>query len=114
MVSLSLRFPQCGLLRFGSSSTGLYGLIALILGANSCHIIAMLHWISMFAAGVMVALSIFFVFRPHHPLSGIKPPHQTLAGSGCVAPPETNAMPPEYSCEKPYNLARKVLFRPRH
>ena len=111
---LSLRFPQCALLRFGSSSTGLFRLIALILGANSCHNIAMLHWISMFAAGAMVALSIFFVFRPHHPLNGIQPPHQTLAGTGCVAPPETNAMPPEYSCEKPYNLARKVLFRPRH
>jgi hypothetical protein len=111
---LSLRFPQCALLRFGSSSTGLCRLIALILGANSCHNIAMLHWISMFAAGAMVALSIFFVFRPHHPLNGIQPPHQTLAGTGCVAPPETNAMPPEYSCEKPYNLARKVLFRPRH
>jgi len=74
----------------------------------------MLHWISMFAAGAMVALSILFVFRPHHPLSGIQPPRQTLAGTGCVAPPETSAMPPEYSCEKPYNLARKVLFRPRH
>jgi hypothetical protein len=34
----------------------------------------MLHWISMFAAGAMAALSIFFVFRPHHPLSGIGQP----------------------------------------
>jgi hypothetical protein len=55
----------------------------------------------MFAAGAMVALSLFFVFRPHHPLSGMQPPHQTLSGPSCDAPPETGVMPPEYGCEKP-------------
>jgi hypothetical protein len=84
-------------------------------GANLCHNVAMLLYrIFMLVAGAMVALSIFFVFRPHRPLSGIQPPHHTLAGTGCVAPPETSAIPPKYSCEKPYNLPRKVLFRPRH
>jgi hypothetical protein len=69
-------------------------------GANLCHSIAMLlHRIFMLVAGAMVALSIFFVFRPHHSSSGIQPPHQ-LAATACEAPPETGAMPPEYSCEK--------------
>ncbi len=72
-----------------------------ILSPNSSHDIAMLHWISVFAAGAMVALSIFFVFRPHHPLSGIQPPRQALAATGCVDRPETSAIPAEYSCEKP-------------
>jgi hypothetical protein len=48
----------------------------------------------------MVALSIFFIFRPHHPLSGIQPPHQTLTGMGCVAPPESGLIPREYGCEE--------------
>jgi hypothetical protein len=54
----------------------------------------------MLVAGAMVAMSTFFVFRPHHPSIGIQPPHQ-LAATACEAPPETGAMPPEYSCEKP-------------
>jgi len=64
----------------------------------ACHVGS---WISMFAAGAIVALSIFFVFRPHHPLSGIQPPRQALAATGCVDRPETSAIPAEYSCEKP-------------
>ena len=55
----------------------------------------------MFAAGAMVALSMFFVFRPHQPLSGIQTPRQALAGTPCVAPPETGLVPREYSCEEP-------------
>jgi len=43
----------------------------------------------MLAAGAMVALSIFFVFRPQHPLNGIQTPRQALAGTSCVAAPET-------------------------
>jgi hypothetical protein len=51
-------------------------------------------------AGAMVALSMVFVFRLHHPSSGIQPQHR-LAATTCEAPSETDAMPPEYSCEKP-------------
>jgi hypothetical protein len=68
---------------------------------NSHHGIAMLHRICIFVAGAMVALSIFFVFRPHHPLGGIQPPQETLATTGCVDHPETSAIPAEYGCDKP-------------
>jgi hypothetical protein len=61
----------------------------------------MLHRICIFVAGVMIALSIFFVFRPHHPLGEIQPLQETLAATGCVDRPETSAIPAEYSCEKP-------------
>jgi hypothetical protein len=60
----------------------------------------MLHQISMLAVGAMVALSIFFVFRPHQPLNGIQPPLGTLVATECAAYPETGAIPPEYGCEK--------------
>jgi hypothetical protein len=72
----------------------------LIPGANSCHDIAMLHRITMMVAGAMVALSIFFIFRPLQPRR-IQPPHPTLAATECAAHPETSAIPAEYSCEKP-------------
>jgi hypothetical protein len=55
----------------------------------------------MLVAGAMIALSIFFVLRPHQPLSGKQPPHQTLAGTGCDSHPETNLIPAEHSCDKP-------------
>jgi hypothetical protein len=84
-----------------SGRTDLCGLIALMLGANSCQSIGMLlHRIFMLVAGAMVALSIFFVVRPHRPSTQIQPPHQ-LAATACESPPETIAMPPEYGCEKP-------------
>jgi hypothetical protein len=54
----------------------------------------------MLVAGAMIALSIFFVFRPHRPSTGIQPPHQ-LAVTTCEASPEAVAMPPEHGCEKP-------------
>jgi hypothetical protein len=44
--------------------------------------------------GAMVALSIFFVFRPDHRSSGIQPPHQTLATTVCEALPETDLIFP--------------------
>jgi hypothetical protein len=50
------------------------------------------------AAGALVALSIFLVFRPHQQLEGIQPPLGTLAATECVAHPETGAHPPEYGC----------------
>jgi len=49
----------------------------------------------------MVALSIFFVFRPYQPPSRIQPPHGTLAATDCVAYPDPTAIPREYSCETP-------------
>ncbi len=60
----------------------------------------MMHQISILAVGTMVALSIFFAFRPHQHLSGIQPPLGTLVATECIAHPETGAIPPEYSCEK--------------
>jgi hypothetical protein len=60
----------------------------------------MLHQICILAAGAMVALSIFFVFRPHQPLNGMQPPLGALVATECVAHPETAAIPPEYSCVK--------------
>jgi hypothetical protein len=61
----------------------------------------MLHRISILVAWAMVALSIFFVFRPRQPLNGIQPPLGTLAAAECVAHPETGAIPREYSCDQP-------------
>jgi len=71
------------------------------LDANSCHDTAMLHRISLLAAWVMVALSIFFVFRPLQPPSRTQPPLETLVDMHCVAYPELGAIPREYSCEQP-------------
>jgi hypothetical protein len=58
----------------------------------------MLHRICILAAAAMVALSIFFVFRPHQQLDGFQPPLGTLAAAECVAHPEKSAHPPEYGC----------------
>ena len=63
----------------------------------------------MLVAGAMVALSIFFVFRPPQP-SRIQPPHPTLAATGCAAHPETSAIPVEYSCEKPSRPKRGLTI----
>jgi hypothetical protein len=71
------------------------------LDANSCHDVTMLHRISILVAWAMVALSIFFVFRPLQPASRIQPPLGTLTATECVAHPETSAIPREYSCEQP-------------
>jgi hypothetical protein len=54
----------------------------------------------MLVAGAMIALAIFFVFRPHRLSDRIQPPHQ-LAVTACENPPEAVVMPPEYGCEKP-------------
>jgi hypothetical protein len=56
----------------------------------------MLHWISMFAAGAMVVLSIFFVFD-RIPSVG----YSRLVRRWLPDRPETSAIPAEYSCEKP-------------
>jgi hypothetical protein len=61
----------------------------------------MLHRISLLVVGAMVALSLFFVFRPHQALDGMQPPHGTLISTECVAHPETSAIPPEYGCALP-------------
>jgi hypothetical protein len=57
----------------------------------------------MLVAGVLFALSIFFVFRPHQPLSMLQPPHRMLSATPCGAHPETSAVPAEYTCETPTN-----------
>jgi hypothetical protein len=84
-------------------------LIGLVLGANLSPDIGMLlHRIFMLVAGAMVALSIFFVFRPHRP---IQPPHQ-LAATACQTRPETSTVPPEYNCENAIPSSPNSDFRP--
>ena len=53
----------------------------------------------MLVAEAMIALSIFFVFRPHRSFTGIQPPHQ-LAVTTCEASPEAVTMPPKRGCEE--------------
>jgi hypothetical protein len=40
----------------------------------------------MLVAGAMVALSMFFVFRLHHPSNGLQPPHLPSAALGIREP----------------------------
>jgi hypothetical protein len=65
------------------------------------HDIAMPHKVSTLVAWVLVALSIFFVFRPQQPLNRLQPPHKMLSAKPCGAHPETSSIPAEYSCETP-------------
>ena len=58
------------------------------------------HAISIIAAGAMVALSVFFVFRPHQDDRGIMPRYGGLIGNQCAAAPDSDLIPTEYSCEK--------------
>jgi hypothetical protein len=58
------------------------------------------HAFFMIAAGAMVALSIFVVFRPHHDGRVSSPPYTGLIGDQCAATPDTPLIPVEYSCKK--------------
>jgi hypothetical protein len=71
----------------------------------------MLHQIAMLAVWAMMALSIFFAFRPHQHLNGIQPPLGALVATECVAYPETGTIPPEYGCEK-FDPARATVSEP--
>jgi hypothetical protein len=68
---------------------------------NPWHDIAVPHKVSTLVAWVLVALSIFFVFRPQQPLNRLQPPHKMLSAAPCGAHPDTSAIPAEYSCEPP-------------
>jgi hypothetical protein len=78
------------------------GTLQVRLRAHSWQIIAMPHKSSTALVVAMIALSVFFVFRPQPKLAGIEPPLATLSGSGCVTHSAAgNEMPAEYTCEAP-------------
>lgn len=58
------------------------------------------HPISLIAVGAMIALSVFFVFRPPH-YKMVKPPLAESIEDQCAAAPGRGLMPPEYTCERP-------------
>lgn len=58
------------------------------------------HTISLVAVGAMMALSVFFVFRPPH-YKAVKPPSTKLIEHQCATTPGGDLMPPEHTCEKP-------------
>ena len=61
-----------------------------------------IHTISLIAAGAMIALSVFFVFRPPHNADKmVKPSSTELIEEQCAATPGSGVMPPEYTCKKP-------------
>jgi hypothetical protein len=57
--------------------------------------------ISIFAAGAMIALSVFFVFQVHYGDAAIRPPYAGLIGNQCAATPDSGQIPTEYTCEGP-------------
>jgi hypothetical protein len=60
------------------------------------------HTISLIAVGAMIALSVFFVFRPpHYSDKMVKPPSTELIEDQCAATPDRGLIPPEYTCERP-------------
>jgi len=59
------------------------------------------HAISIIAACTMIALTAFFVFRPHHNDKGSPPLRAGLIGNQCAATPDNGQMPTESACEKP-------------
>jgi hypothetical protein len=61
----------------------------------------MTHRISMFAAGALFALSMFFVFRPPQHAEGLQRPYPRLVGEACISHSEPLLTPVEYTCETP-------------
>jgi hypothetical protein len=59
------------------------------------------HAIFMIAAGVMIALSVFFALRPHQDNKEIRPSDSRSIGIQCHSAPDNDLMPAEYTCEKP-------------
>jgi hypothetical protein len=59
------------------------------------------HAISMVAAGLIIALSLFFALRSHHGNKEIGPPDSGLMGSKCQSVPDNDLIPAEQTCEKP-------------
>jgi hypothetical protein len=57
--------------------------------------------ISLIAAGAMIAVSVFLVFRPRHYTDNVtKPPSAGLIDDHCGATPDNGLMAPEYTCDK--------------
>jgi hypothetical protein len=60
-----------------------------------------LHWIAIAATSVLLALTIFFVFRPPNHNQMAQPSYQGLSSEKCKEQRPETGMMPEYSCEKP-------------
>jgi hypothetical protein len=59
------------------------------------------HAISVIAAGVMIALSVFFALRPHQDNKGIRPSNSRSMGITCQSAPDNDLIPLEQTCERP-------------
>jgi hypothetical protein len=59
------------------------------------------HRISIFVAGALAALSMFFVFRAPQYSGGLQRPYPKLVGEACISHPEPLLTPAEYTCETP-------------
>jgi hypothetical protein len=55
------------------------------------------HAISLIAAGAMIAVSVFLLFRPRHYTES---PSTGLIDHQCAATPDHGLMAPEYTCDK--------------
>jgi hypothetical protein len=67
------------------------------------------HAISIIAAGAMIALSVFFVFRVHHDDATIRPPYAGLIGNHCAATPDNGQIPTEYTCVRGHEGLRRAF-----
>ena len=59
------------------------------------------HAIFMIAAGVMMALSLFFALGPNQDNKEIRPSDSRSMGIKCQSAPDNDLIPAEYTCEKP-------------
>jgi hypothetical protein len=59
------------------------------------------HAISVIAAGVMIALSVFFALRPHQDNKEIRSSYSRSMDVKCQSAPDNDLIPAEYTCEKP-------------
>jgi hypothetical protein len=55
----------------------------------------------MLVAGALVALSMFFVFRPSQHAGGLQRPYPRLVGEACISHSEPLLTPAEYTCDTP-------------
>jgi hypothetical protein len=59
------------------------------------------HTISLIAAGAMIAVSVFLVFRLRHYTDNVtRSPSTGLIDDRCAATPDHGMMAPEYTCDK--------------
>jgi hypothetical protein len=58
------------------------------------------HATSVIAAGVMIALSVFFALRPQDKTKETRPSDWRAMGSECQSVPDNDLIPVEQTCEK--------------